>query len=57
MTVQWILEIDWEAPDMPRYVGPFESVTEADDFARLTVHNGSWEIIPLARPYRKGGQR
>ena len=54
MSPQFVLEIEWDWPTMPRYVGPFESKEEAQQFARLNVTDGAWLVIPLARPYRKG---
>lgn len=47
----YLLDVAWDVEDMPRYVGPFESATEAEDFAKLNVPNGTWQIGSLAAPY------
>ena len=49
----YILDIRWLGADMPRFVGPFESEQEAEDFASLNVPNGLWETIELTYPYAR----
>lgn len=53
MSEKFFLEIEWDVPDMPRYIGPFESRDEAVDFGSLNVPNGTWFVAPLSYPYRK----
>lgn len=48
----FILDITWEdAPNLPRLVGPFDTRDEADQWAKLNIPNGSFEICPLSYPY------
>jgi hypothetical protein len=47
----YILEIEWQKPDLPRLVGPFPTRKEADDWAAINIPNGTWEACPLAWPY------
>jgi len=49
--MKYILDITWHVSGMPPLVGPFDTRVEADDFARLNVPNGSWEVRPLTDPY------
>ena len=46
-----ILEIEWEVPDLPRFVGPFESDVEAREWARVNIPNGVWSVAPVTFPY------
>lgn len=48
----FILIIEWDVPNMPPRVGPFESRAEAEDFAEVNIPNGSWLVCPLKYPYR-----
>lgn len=47
----YLLDVAWDVENMPRYIGPFESVNEANEFARLNVPNGTWVIGELASAY------
>ncbi|WP_157534358.1 hypothetical protein [Microbacterium sp. Leaf320] len=47
----YLLDVKWDVDNMPRYIGPFESAAEAEDFAKLNVPNGTWEIGSLAAAY------
>lgn len=49
---KYILEISWDAPKLPRLVGPFDSEQEAVDWGRLNIPNGSWNVALLAEPYQ-----
>jgi hypothetical protein len=51
----YALEIQWQVPGLPSLIGPFFSRAEAEGWAALNVANGSWEVRPLAGPYRDGG--
>jgi hypothetical protein len=48
---QYILEIEWVTPELPRLVGPFDTRTEAEEWAALNIGNGSWGVAALAYPY------
>lgn len=50
---QWILDIVWAVPNMPRAVGPFDSIDEAERWAGMNVLNGDVTLIPLAAPYAR----
>lgn len=52
----YILIVAWEVPNMPKHIGPFDSRAEADDFARINVPNGTWEVVALAYPYLRAGR-
>lgn len=51
MADQFVLEIDWARPELPRLVGPFQIRGEAERWARLNIWNGEWSIATLAYPY------
>jgi len=54
MTVreQFILDVEWHTDmPLPRLVGPFTSVDEAREWARLNAPNGTWTVRSLAYPY------
>lgn len=56
------LNLEWDRPSpdipaLPRLVGPFATRQEADDWARLNVVNGSWNVTPLAWPYMRSQTR
>ena len=57
MSEQYALEIEWSVPNMPSLVGPFETRTEADEWAALNIPNGSWNVAPLTYPYLRAGGR
>jgi hypothetical protein len=50
----YVLQIEWEVPDMPSLVGPFDSRREAEDWAALNIPNGTWNVAPLAFPHSPG---
>jgi hypothetical protein len=52
----YVLDIKWEVPNMPPLVGPFPTVSEAEEFARLNVPNGEWSVQPVHYPYYRGAQ-
>ena len=47
----YILDIKWEVANMPPLVGPSGSIAEANDFAKINIPNGTWEVRPLKDPY------
>lgn len=51
MSDTYALQIEWDVPGLPRLIGPFETRTEAEDWAALNIPNGSWNVAPLAYPY------
>lgn len=50
------LDVTWDVDNMPRYIGPFDTRDEAQQFARINVPNGTWVIHALAAPYARAGQ-
>jgi len=48
----YVLEIEWDQPGLPALVGPFSSRTEAEEWGRLNIPNGTWNVAPLATPHR-----
>lgn len=53
----YALDITWDKPGLPGLVGPFPARQEADDWARVNIPNGSWEVRPLAWPYYRSATR
>jgi hypothetical protein len=52
----YVLLIEWdEGVNLPSLVGPFEDPLEAQEWARLNIPNGSWNVAPLAYPYMRPG--
>lgn len=47
----YFLDITWDREGMPSHVGPFATRVEADEWAALSIPNGSWEVVPLSWPY------
>lgn len=47
----FILSVAWDVENMPPLVGPFDTESEAEEFAALNIPNGTFEVLPLARPY------
>lgn len=45
------LDIEWGRPGLPSLVGPFKDRAEADQWAKLNIPNGSFNVRPLAWPY------
>lgn len=59
----YILVIDWQGKNLPRYVGPFPTMKEATDWGDLNVVGGATARLeqlayPYARPktWLQGGQ-
>jgi hypothetical protein len=50
-----ILDVAWgtEANHLPRFLGPFDSVGEAEEFAILNAAPGTWAVHPLGFPYMR----
>jgi hypothetical protein len=53
----FILLIEWapEAAHLPNRVGPFETLIDAQQWAKLNIPNGAFEAVPLAYPYLDSG--
>ncbi len=52
----FVLDVSWDRPSsdspvLPSLVGPFPTEPAAEDWAKLNVPNGSWEVRPLAWPH------
>lgn len=54
MRSQYALEIEWSAPDLPAWVGPFATREEATGWAKLNVVGGTWALRTLHDPYSRG---
>lgn len=53
----YMVEVEWDVPDLPRRVGPFLTRTEAEDWGRLNIVNGVWGVLPVAWPYLRPASR
>jgi len=56
----FILNVSWDPPKnetLPAKVGPFGTYQEAEDWAKLNIPNGTYEIQPLSWPYQAGGMK
>lgn len=51
MSEQFIIDVQWDKPDLPRYIGPFSTREEATEWGVLSIPNGTWNIAPLTAPY------
>lgn len=49
----FVVEADWSKPDLPRLIGPFDTRSEATDWAERNVMGGTWRIAQLAYPYMR----
>lgn len=49
---QYLLDISWpNGIDLPRFVGPFDSLDEANGWALLSAIGATWSVARLAYPY------
>lgn len=55
MSEVWIVDVEWDRParTLPRYVGPFPTHGDAEEWGDLNIVNGSYDIARLAQPYLK----
>lgn len=50
--VGYVLEIEWDVPNLPRLVGVFGTRDAANSWATTNIPNGSWSVSPVASAYR-----
>jgi hypothetical protein len=51
MSDSYILDITWHKDVLARFVGPFASQNEAEEWGRLNIPSGSFEVSILEYPY------